>query len=196
MFLSPLGRLRFFFYSFAVFIAEVLAVTICALTIGGEAFLHSAPGPSRNSLAGACLIVLLVFAALRANLALRRGADACLSKWILVPYIIFTALHAVLQAATVLTHKFDGENNNVGLGLLWLCLAGIWSVICFAKPEARSFDPAAFLRKEGHVRGPWDIERPPAAIPEPEARRWPTPPVTQPQGLRAPAVTFGKRGVT
>lgn len=198
MFSAPLGRLRFFFYSFAVVVAEAIAVIICiALTMGGEAFVNSQPGPSRQSLAAACLIVLLVFAALRANLAWRRGDDASLSKWILAPYIIFTVLFAVLQAATILMHKFGAENSNTGLGLMSLCLMGIWCAICFAKPKTRLFDPDSFLRKEGHVVGPWDVERPPAASAEPEARRWPTPPITLPQGPRSPGtVSFGKRGLT
>ncbi|WP_192253900.1 hypothetical protein [Mesorhizobium silamurunense] len=77
MFTSNIGRLRFFFYSLSLFIAEAVAVVLCiAGTIGFAGLINSMPGPSRQGLAGAALIVSLIFVALRGNIAWRRCRDA------------------------------------------------------------------------------------------------------------------------
>jgi len=41
---------------------------------------------------------MMVFVAARTNITWRRRNDAGLSKWLVVPYIVFVALFAVLQA--------------------------------------------------------------------------------------------------
>ena len=191
---SPIGRLRFFFYSGAITWLEAIALRLWIVKFveldGTGVPLLVPTGPK---MAGASLIVHLAFFAVRVNLASRRCKDANLNRWVLWIYVALM-LFSLFLLAGLLLFQLPLLTIIVVLAPLSLVLMVIWSVICFAKPKARSFDPAAFLQNEGRVPGPWDIERPPAATPEPEAHRWPTPPVNQPQGLRAPAV--GKRGLT
>jgi len=196
---SPIGRLRFFFYSIAVALIELIAVIAAvAATIGLEGFVNSQPGSSRLGMAGACLVVLGLFAAVRANLAWRRGKDAAISKWTLVPYIILTGFAAVLQAGALMVDKFGAAgNHSAGSGLVSLSLLAIWGVICAAKPKGGSFDPDAFLDAEG-FGGPWGGgARASAASVAPGAPVVPAPVavVTRPTGP-AGAVTFGKRGLS
>ncbi|TGT12457.1 hypothetical protein EN856_34785, partial [Mesorhizobium sp. M8A.F.Ca.ET.213.01.1.1] len=62
MFTSKIGRLRFFFYSLGLFIAEAVAIVLCiAVTIGFAGLINSMPGPSRQGLPGAALVVSLIF---------------------------------------------------------------------------------------------------------------------------------------
>jgi hypothetical protein len=59
---SPIGRLRFFLYSVAISIAELIAVGVCvAATMGFAGLANSKPGPSRESLALASFLVMMVF---------------------------------------------------------------------------------------------------------------------------------------
>src|SRR4051812_30541416 len=102
---SPIGRLRFFLYSVAISIAELIALGLCvAATMGFDKFVHSKPGPSREGLALAAFVVLMAFAVARMNITWRRSYDADLSKWLVVPYLVFLALFAALQAATLLVY--------------------------------------------------------------------------------------------
>jgi hypothetical protein len=133
--------------------------------------------------------------ALRANITWRRGKDAALSKWMIVPYLVLTALYAVLQAGALMANKFGaGGDSNVGLGILATSLLALWSVILVAKPKSTTFDPDAFLAAEGWGGGPkYDVERATAVSVAP------TPSVSMPPVVRAAgpagAVTFGKRGL-
>ncbi|PAQ12388.1 hypothetical protein [Mesorhizobium temperatum] len=139
MFTSNIGRLRFFFYSAALLVAEVVVIVLCiAWTIGFEGLANSKPGPSREGLAAAVLVASLVIVLFRANFARRRSRDALGSKWILWSYIVFSTLFAILQAGTVLVVKFDGEDSHPGLNLLGLALVGLWAVILVAKPAGGS----------------------------------------------------------
>ena len=84
---SPIGRLRFFLYSVAISIAELIAVALCvAATMGFDGFVHSKPGPSRESLALASFVVMMVFVVARTNITWRRRNDADLSKRLVVTY--------------------------------------------------------------------------------------------------------------
>src|SRR5882762_2981421 len=103
--------------------------------MGFDGFVHSKPGPSRESLALASFVVLMVFVAARTNITWRRRNDADLSKWLVVPYIVFVALYAVLQAATLLTYDDKTGNTNIGLGILTIVLFALWFRICLASPK-------------------------------------------------------------
>jgi hypothetical protein len=153
---SPIGRLRFFLYSVAISIAELIAVGLCiAATMGFDGLVHSKPGPSRESLALANFAVMMVFVVARANIAWRRGNDADLSKWLLVvPYIVLVASFALLQAVTLLIYDFKTGNTNTGLGILSIVLVAGWFRICFASPKGRPFDPDSFLTAEGFGEAP------------------------------------------
>ena len=152
---SPIGRLRFFLYSVAISIAELIAVGLCvAATMGFDGFVHSKPGPSRESLALANFVVMMVFVVARTNITWRRRKDADLSKLLVVPYIVFVALFAALQAATLLIYDFKTGNTNIGLGILSIALFAWWFRICFAIPKGRPFDPDSFLTAEGFGEAP------------------------------------------
>lgn len=69
----------------------------------------------------------------------------------ILPYIIFSLCYVVLQALVVLTYDFDKGTGGDGLGLLGLSLMGAWCAIWLAKSKNGSFDPDAFLAKEGIV---------------------------------------------
>ncbi len=152
---SPIGRLRFFLYSVAISIAELIAVALCiAATMGFDGFVHSKPGPSRESLALASFVVMMVFVVARANITWRRRNDADLSKLLVVPYIVFVALFAPLQAATLLIYDFKTGNTNSGLGILSIALFAGWFRICLASPKGRPFDPGSLLTAEGFGEAP------------------------------------------
>ena len=152
---SPIGRLRFFLYSVAISIAELIAVALCvAATMGFDGFVHSKPGPSREGLALASFVVMMVFAVARMIITWRRRDDADLSKWLVVPYMVFVAFFAVLQAGTILIYDFNTGNTNAGLGLLSIALFVLWFRICFASSKGGPFDPDSFLTAEGFGEGP------------------------------------------
>jgi len=152
---SPIGRLRFFLYSVAISIAELIAVALCvAATMGFDGFVHSKPGPSREGLALATFVVMMVFVVARTNITWRRRGDADLSKWLVVPYIVLVGLFAVQQAATLLIYDFKTGNTNIGLHILSIALFALWLRICFASPKGRSFDPDSFLTAEGFGEAP------------------------------------------
>jgi len=90
-----------------------------------------------------------VFAVARVNITWRRGQDADLSKWLVVPYMISLPLFAALQAATLLVYDFKTGNTNIGLNLLSIALFALWCRICFASSKERTFDPDSFLIAEG-----------------------------------------------
>ncbi|SFO79557.1 hypothetical protein SAMN03159463_02984 [Mesorhizobium sp. NFR06] len=199
MFTSNIGRLRFFLYSLGLTTAEVVAIVICiAATIGFEGLLDSTPGASRQGMAGAVLIVSLIFVALRANIAWRRSRDANGKGWILWSYIAFCGIYGFLQAGTLLVIKFgDPDSVPSGLNLLGLAIFGLWCTILWAKPVAGSnideltdffdFDePLPTPDRAGRAAAP---ATPRAAAP---AER--VPPAPQPFGRPRPA-GFGKRGI-
>ena len=152
---SPIGRLRFFLYSVAISIAELVAVALCvAATMGFDGFVHSKPGPSREGLALASFVVMMVFVVARTNITWRRRNDADLSKWLVAAYLVFVALFAVLQAATLLIYDFKTGNTNIGLVILSITLFALWFRICLASPKGGSFDPDSFLTAEGLGEAP------------------------------------------
>jgi uncharacterized membrane protein YhaH (DUF805 family) len=152
---SPIGRLRFFLYSVAISIAELIALALCvAATMGFGGFVDSKPGPSRESLALASFVVMMAFVVARTNITWRRRNDADLSKWLVVPYIVAVAVFAVLQAATLLIYDFKTANTNTGLGLLSIALFACWFRICIASPKGRPFNPDSFLAAEGFGEAP------------------------------------------
>ncbi|MCP9230732.1 hypothetical protein NMG46_10815 [Mesorhizobium sp. LMG 17147] len=170
MFSSNIGRLRFFFYSVALLVAEIVTFVLCVvLTIGIEGLANSKPGPSREGLAAAVLVASLVIFLFRANFAWRRSRDAQGSGWILWSYIVFSTLFAILQAGTVLVVKFDGEDSHSGLNLLGLALVGLWAVILGGQaggrwlfgygiiPEFRRFRPARAAAP--HRGAPFSVSR-------------------------------------
>jgi hypothetical protein len=152
---SPIGRVRFFFYSVAISIAELIGVAVCiSATMGFDRFIHSKPGSSRESLALASFVVMMLFVVARANITWRRGNDADLSKWLVVPYIAFLPLFAVLQAVMLLIFDFKTGNTNIGFDILSTGLLVWWFRICLASPQERSFDPDSFLTAEGFGDAP------------------------------------------
>src|ERR1700704_4546434 len=133
---SPIGRLRFFLYSVAISIAELTALALCvAATMGFDGFVHSKPGPSRESLALASFVVMMVFVVARTNITWRRRNDAELSKGLVAAYLVFVALFAVLQALTLLIYDFKTGNTNIGLVILSITLFALWFRICLASPK-------------------------------------------------------------
>jgi hypothetical protein len=194
---SPIGRLRFFLYSVAISIAELIAVALCvAATMGFDGFIHSKPGPSREGLALASFVVMMVFVVARANITWRRGYDADLSKWLVVPYIVFLALLAVLQAATLLIYDFKTGNTNIGLGIFSTALFGLWIRICFASPKDRPFDPDSFLTAEGFGGAPsGGFRHATTASVSAETSMRSTPVTVSARGHgNAGGIAFGKRG--
>ena len=140
MFTSNIGRMRFFFYSLGVAFLEAMAALVCIVgTMGFEGFINSAPGPSRQGMAGAVLIVSLLAVVMRGNIAWRRSRDANGKGWILWSYIVFCAIYAFLQAGTLLVIDFNNpESTPSGLNLLALSIFGLWCTILVAKPVAGS----------------------------------------------------------
>ena len=194
---SPIGRLRFFLYSVAISIAELIAVALCvAATMGFDKFVHSKPGPGREGLALASFVVMMVFAVARANITWRRRNDADLSKWLVVPYIVFVVLFAALQAATLLIYDFGTGNTNTGLSLLSIVLFALWLRICVASPKGRPFDPDSFLAAEGFGEAPSGRFGPATTASVSAATSMMSTPVTvSARGHgNAGGVAFGKRG--
>ena len=194
---SPIGRLQFFLYSVAISIAELIVVGLCvAATTGLDGLAHSKPGPSREGLALATFVVMMVFAAARANITWRRRNDADLSKWLVVPYIVCLVLFAGLQAATLLIYDFKTGNDNLGLGILSIALFALWFRICLAAPNGRSFDPDSFLAAEGYGEAPSGglSHATAASVSAGTSMRSMPAPVSLRGHGNAGAVAFGKRG--
>jgi uncharacterized membrane protein YhaH (DUF805 family) len=194
---SPIGRLRFFLYSVAISIAELIAVALCvAATMGFDGFVHSKPGPSRESLALASFVVMMVFVVARTNITWRRRNDADLSKWLVVPYLVFVALFAMLQAATLLIYDFKTGNTNIGLSILSIALFAVWCRVCFASSKGRPFDPDSFLTAEGLGGGPSGRSRLPiTASVSAESSMMSMPVGVSARGhSNASGIAFGKRG--
>ncbi|CDX11822.1 conserved membrane hypothetical protein [Mesorhizobium sp. ORS 3324] len=200
MFTSNIGRLRFFFYSLGLFMAEAMAIVLCiAGTIGFAGLINSIPGPSRQGLAGAALVVSLIFVAARGNIAWRRSCDANGARWILWTYIVFCAIYAFLQAGTLLVIDFGNpESVPSGLNLLGLSIFGLWATILCAKPVAGSdineltsvfdFDGSVPVPTRAHLTATAPAA-PRVAAPDPRPA-----PAPQPFGRPRPA-GFGKRGL-
>ena len=200
MFTSKIGRMRFFFYSLGVALIEALAAVLCIVaTMGFEDFVNSAPGPSRQGMAGAVLVVSLLAVVMRGNIAWRRSRDANGKAWILWSYIVFCAIYAFLQAGTLLVIDFNNpESSSGGLNLLALSIFGLWCTILVAKPIAGidideltsvfDFD-GAVPSSAGRMSGSAAPSVARAAAPATRS----VPPV-QPQGRSRPA-GFGKRGL-
>jgi uncharacterized membrane protein YhaH (DUF805 family) len=194
---SPIGRLRFFLYSVAISIAELIAVALCvAATMGFDGFVHSKPGPSRESLALAGFVAMMVFVAARTNITWRRRNDADLSKWLVVPYIVFVALFAAMEAAMLLIYDFKTGNTNIGLGILSITLFALWFRICLASPKGRPFDPDSFLTAEGFGEGPSGSFRHARTASVPGGTSMRSTPVTVSARGHGDAggIAFGKRG--
>jgi uncharacterized membrane protein YhaH (DUF805 family) len=194
---SPIGRLQFFLCSVAISISELVAVVLCvAATMGFDGLVHSKPGPSREGLALAALVVMMVFAVARANITWRRRNDADLSKWLVVPYIVGIAVFAMLQAATLLFYDFKTGNDNLGLGILSIALFALWFRICLAAPNGRPFDPDSFLAAEGFGEAPTGgFRHATAASVSAGTSIRSTPAAVSARGHgNAGAVAFGKRG--
>ena len=194
---SPIGRLRFFLYSVAISIAELIAVALCvAATMGFDGFVRSKPGPSREGLALASFVVMMVFAVARMIITWRRRNDADLSKWLVVPYMVFVALFAVLQAATLLIYGFKTGNTNIGLGILSIALFALWFRICFASSKGRPLDPDSFMTAEGFGEGPSGMFRQATtASVSAEASMISTPVSVSARGhSNSSGIAFGKRG--
>jgi hypothetical protein len=164
--------------------------------MGFDGFVHSKPGPSREGLALASFVVMMAFVVVRTNITWRRRDDADLSKWLVVPYIVFVALFAVLQAATLLIYDFKTGNTNIGLGILSIALFGLWFRICFASPNGRPFDPDSFLAAEGFGEGPsGGFRHATTASVSAETSMISTPVTVSARGhSNASGIAFGKRG--
>ena len=200
MFTSSIGRMRFFFYSLGVAFLEAMAALVCIVgTMGFEGFINSAPGPSRQGMAGAVLIVSLLAVVMRGNIAWRRSRDANGKGWILWSYIVFCAIYAFLQAGTLLVIDFNNpESTPSGLNLLALSIFGLWCTILVAKPVAGSnideltsvFDfEGAVPSASGRMANSAAPSTARAAAPATRSV-----PSVQPMGRPKPA-GFGKRGL-
>ena len=132
---------------------------------------------------------------LRTNITWRRRADADLSKWLVVPYIVFVALFAALQAAMLWIYDFK-TGPNTGLGTLAIAMFGLWFRICLASPKGRPFDPDAFLAAEGVSQGPsGSFRHAITASGSAETSMRSTPVTVSARGpSNASGVDFGKRG--
>ncbi len=188
---SPIGRSRFFLYSVALVIVEALLVIVSiAATMGVAALAESPPGPSREGLALAIFVVTAACLLVRSNLAWRRGRDAQLPKWQLVAYIGLSTMFVILQALTFLVYDFGTKEGGDGLGLLGLALMAMWFRIWLAAPAGGSFDPDAFLEREGYAPRPAPMATQPAS---------PQRAMPQSQPARASTASksggFGRRGL-
>ncbi|CAN7710243.1 hypothetical protein [Mesorhizobium sp. LjNodule214] len=196
MFTSSIGRLRFFLYSLAATVAEIVVIVVCiAGTIGFDGLINSTPGPSRQGMAGVILVMSLAFVLLRGNIAWRRSRDANGRSWILWAYIVFSAIYAVLQVGTLLVIDFGNpESVPGGLNLLGLSIFGLWVTILVAKPAGGvDIDElTSVFDFDGAVPAPAGGGRM-AASAAPSAPRTAAP-VAQPIGRPRPA-GFGKRGL-
>ncbi len=199
---SRVGRLQFFLYSVAIWIAEAIAVVLCiVVTMGFAKLVHSKPGPPREGLVFASFGVMMVFAIARMNIAWRRGYDADLSKWkLLVPYAVGVVLLALLQALTLFVYDFNTGNTNtgntnVGFNIFSIALFAMWWRICLASSKPTTFDPDAFLIAEGYGGSPGGTPRPPAtARVSPAVSMTPAPVNYSARGhSNAAGVVFGKR---
>lgn len=202
MFASNIGRLRFFSYSAAVLVAEMLAVLLCiSFTIGFDGLANSRPGPGREGVAAAILVVSLVVVLFRANFAWRRSRDAQGSKWILWGYIVFSAIFAFLQAATVLVYDFDAEDFNSGLNLLGFSIFGLWCTILMAKPAGVDLNELASVFDFDEPAAPLGnmklYSSPAAATASPDSTSAMRPAPARPTGpnARPRPAGFGKRGL-
>ena len=200
MFTSNIGRMRFFFYSLGVAFLEALAALVCIVgTMGFEGFVNSTPGPSRQGMAGAVLVVSLLAVVMRGNIAWRRSRDANGKGWILWSYIVFCAIYAFLQAGTLLVIDFNNpESTSGGLNLLALSIFGLWCTILVAKPVAGSNidELTSVFDFEGAVPSAGGRMATSAAPSTARAAAPVTRPVpsVQPMGRPKPA-GFGKRGL-
>ena len=202
MFTSNIGRMRFFLYSLGLFFAELVVMIACiAVTIGFEGLINSAPGSSRQGMAGAVLVFSLIFVALRGNIAWRRSRDANGKRWIVWGYIVLSGFYAVLQAGTLLVINFgDPESVPGGLNLLGLSIFGLWCTILWAKPVAGSNvdDLISTFDFDGPLPASSGSSRMAASAVAPTPRAAASaprvPPAPQPFGRPRPA-GFGKRGL-
>ncbi|AZO12698.1 MULTISPECIES: hypothetical protein [unclassified Mesorhizobium] len=203
MFTSNIGRLRFFFYSCALTVAEIVAVVVCiSATIGFEGLINSPPGPSRQGMAGAVLVVSLAIVLARGNVAWRRSRDANGAAWIFWAYFVLSAIYALLQAGTLLVIEFGNpESTPGGLNLLGLSIFGLWATILWAKPVAGSNieELTSVFDFDGSVPAPTRAERMAMSAAAPATSRNAAPaarpaPAAQPLGRPRPA-GFGKRGL-
>jgi len=196
---SRVGRLQFFLYSVAIWIAEAIAVVLCiVVTMGFAKLVHSKPGPSRETLVFASFAIMMMFAIARMNLAWRRGYDADLSKWkLLVPYVIAVALFPVLQAGMLFVYDFNTGTTNGGFNIFSIALVALWWRICRASPKSRPPDLDAFLAAEGHGGSPGGTSTSPAAASVSARASIGSAPVNlSPRGHSSPSgVAFGKRGL-
>ena len=193
---SPIGLLRFFLYSAAISITEMIAVALCiAATTGFDGLFRSKPGPPREGLALASFVVMMAFVVLRTNVTWRRRADADLSKWLVVPYIFFVALFAALQAAELWIYDFK-TGSHTGIGTLSIALFGLWFRICLASPKGGPFDPDAFLAAEGFGQGPsGSFRHATTASVSAKTSMISTPVTVSARGpSNASGIAFGKRG--
>ncbi|MES0096966.1 hypothetical protein [Mesorhizobium sp. M0019] len=97
MFNSNIGRLRFFFYSAALLVAEIVTFVLCVvLTIGIEGLANSKPGPSREGLAAAVLVASLVIVLLR---EFRLASKPRRARVGLDPLVLYRVLDPVCDSA-------------------------------------------------------------------------------------------------
>jgi hypothetical protein len=185
-------------------VLEIIAVLASiGATIGFGGLADSSPGPSREGLALAILVQSIVFVVLRANFAWRRSRDAGDLKWVLGSYIVFSAIFAILQAATFLVYRFGGDNSNLGLNMLGLAITVLWLRILLAKPVGGDWDAAAFAEQvAAELRGPQGkAERPSASAPPTPTGRpsRPSSPsavaASRPRPASGRGGGFGKRGL-
>ena len=198
MLTSTLGRVRFFAYSAALLIVEAIATILCiAFTLGIKGLAESRPGPAREPLALAILIVSIALVLARSNIAWRRSRDARGSKWVLGMYVVFSAIFAPLQAAAFLTYDFNGDDSNFGLSLLGLVLISLWVRILIAPSKGGSWDPgslAASIDAEVRARVGIDDHAAPAT-PSPASATRPSTPAARAIAKDRRGGGFGKRGL-
>jgi hypothetical protein len=199
MLTSTLGRGRFLAYSAVLLIAEAIATVLCIMaTIGIKGLADSRPGSSRESLALAILVVSIVFLLARSNIAWRRSRDAQGSKWILGMYVVFSAIFALMQAATFLTYNFDGDNSNFGLSLLGLVLIALWFRLLLAPSNGGSWDRGAFAEladAEVRARQASTDDRMTSATPSQASAILPSVPTARAVAGDRRGGSFGRRGL-
>jgi hypothetical protein len=199
MLTSTLGRGRFLAYSAALLVAEAMAAVLCIMgTMGIKGLADSRPGSSREPLALAILVVSIVFLLARSNIAWRRSRDAQGSKWILGMYVVFSAIFALLQAATFLTYNFDGDNSNFGLNLLGLVLIVLWSRLLLAPSNGGSWDPgslAELVDAEVRARQASTDDHMTSATPSQGSAILPSAPAGRAVAGDRRGGSFGKRGL-
>ena len=190
MFNSNLNRLSFFLLTILfIFLEAALIFGFIAITQDSIiAFLESKPGPGRETVALFVLIVTLVFAICRANIANRRNRDRGGSRRFIWGYVTLLVILSFAVSAEFLTRKFGADaDGNLGASILAIVSFSMWLRLLFsgsASLDGVNAEIAALASKYGAPQS----DEPGGIAPLRQAQN--NPPGLSPTNGRA---TFGRK---